>query len=97
VLAPALIVCDAGLTLMVKSVTLRMAVVLRDWPPLAPEMVSVELAAGVVADVLTVMVDDVTRPPIVVGLKVADAPAGNPLTLGVTVPVNPLSLVTVIV
>ena len=51
--------------------------------------VRVEVAAGVVVLVVTVIVD-VPLVVTVVGLKLAEAPEGNPLALNVTVPVNPL-------
>jgi hypothetical protein len=97
VVAPATIVCEAGLTLTWKSFTLRVAVVVRVCPPLLPEMVSVALAAGVALVVETVIVEEVTRPPMLVGLNDALAPAGNPAAPSVTVPVNPLSRLTVTV
>jgi len=60
--------------------------------------VRVDVAAGVVVLVVTVIVD-VPLVVTVVGLKLAEAPEGNPLALNVTVPVNPLSapIVTVYV
>lgn len=97
VVPPATIVREAGLTATWKSFTLRIAVVVRDCPPLLPEMLSVASVAGVVLVVETVIVEEVTRPPIVVGLNVAFAPAGNPVTPSVTVPVNPLRRFTVMV
>ena len=53
-----------------------------------PVTVSVEVAAGVVVPVVTVIVE-LPLAVIVVGLKLAEAPVGNPLALSVTVPVNP--------
>ncbi len=55
--------------------------------PLAPVMVSKELPVGVVAAVVTVNVEEFAAAGL--GLKVPVAPAGNPLTLKVTLPVNP--------
>src|SRR5882762_7102322 len=54
------------------------------------------MPAVVVVAVVTVIVDE---PDVVtdVGLKLADAPLGNPLALNVTVPVNPPDGVTVAV
>jgi hypothetical protein len=52
-----------------------------------PVIVMVDEPAGVLADVVTVSVDD--EPPVELGLNVADAPAGAPLALSATVPVNP--------
>lgn len=59
-------------------------------------MVNGKLPVGVVAAVVTVKVED---PEVVtdVGLKVPVAPAGNPVTLKLTVPVNPPEGVTVAV
>ena len=64
--------------------------------PLLPVTVSVDVAAGVVVLVVTVIVD-VPLVLIVAGEKLAEAPAGKPLALNVTVPVNPLSAPTVTV
>ena len=64
--------------------------------PLVPVTVNVEFAAGVAPDVVTVMVE-VPAPVIVAGLKLAVAPAGNPATVGVTVPLNPFRAVVVTV
>jgi hypothetical protein len=61
-----------------------------------PLIVSVLEPAGVLALVITVMVDD-PEPATEAGLKLALAPAGNPLALKVTVPVNPPEPVTVTV
>lgn len=52
-------------------------------------MVSVELAAGVVPEVVTVSVDAPVLPVIVVGLKLAVAPAGTPVTPRFKFPINP--------
>ena len=51
---------------------------------------------GVFALVVTVMVDDPV-PVTVVGLKLAVAPVGSPLTPNPVLPVNPFSAVTVAV
>lgn len=67
------------------TVVLLMAV------PLVPVIVKVELAAGVLAAVVSVMVVVPDPPVMVAGLKLTVAPAGSPLTLGVIVPVNPLT------
>src|SRR5665213_4157881 len=58
--------------------------------PLLPVMVSVELAAGVVALVLTVSVA-LPEPVTVEGEKLALAPAGSPLALSVTPPLKPFT------
>jgi hypothetical protein len=64
--------------------------------PLVPVIVKGKLPVGVEAVVATVKVElpDVAT---VAGLKDAVAPTGNPLTLRVTVPVNPPDGVTVAV
>ena len=59
-------------------------------------MVRVELPTGVLALVVTVMVDDPV-PVTVVGLKLAVAPVGSPLALKVTIPLKPPDGVTVAV
>ena len=63
-----------------------------------PVTVSVDVAAGVVMLVVTVIVE-VPLVVTVVGLKLAEAPVGRPLALSVTVPANPFSapMVTVYV
>ena len=53
-----------------------------------PVTVRVDVAAGVVVLVVTVIVE-VPLVVTVVGLKLAAAPVGNPLAVRVTVPVNP--------
>ena len=64
--------------------------------PLVPVIVSGKLPVGVVLAVVTVIVEE---PEVVTdgGVKLAVAPAGNPLALKVTVPVNPPVGVTVTV
>ena len=64
--------------------------------PLVPVMVKGKLPVGVEAVVATVKVE---LPDVVTdaGLKDAVTPAGNPLTLKVTAPVNPPDGVTVAV
>ena len=58
-------------------------------PPFTPVTVSVKVPAGVDWLVLTVSVDE---PELLIdaGLKTPVAPAGNPETLNVTVPLKPL-------
>ena len=94
---PAVRVWLAGEMAMVKSVTLSVtpdeAFALG---PLVPVTVSVELAAGVVLEVDTVMVE-APAPVMVAGLKLAVAPAGNPATVGVITPLNPFRAVVVTV
>jgi len=63
---------------------------------LVPVTVRVELAAEVVLEVVTVIVE-VPAPVMVAGLKLAVAPVGKPETLGVTVPLNPFTAVVVTV
>ena len=55
-----------------------------------------KLPTGVFALVVTVIVDDPV-PVTVVGLKLAVAPVGSPLTLNPVLPANPFSAVTVAV
>jgi hypothetical protein len=64
--------------------------------PLVPVIVMENVPVGVVLLVVTVIVEE---PDVVtdVGLKLALAPAGNPLALRLTVPVKPLDGVTVAV
>ena len=50
-------------------------------------MVMTDEPVGVEDEVITVRVED--EPVTELGLKVADAPAGAPLELSATVPVNP--------
>lgn len=64
--------------------------------PLVPVIVKVKVPAGVVALVVTDMVDD-PEPVTEAGLKLALAPAGNPLTLKLTLLANPPDPVTVAV
>jgi hypothetical protein len=52
-----------------------------------PVIVMTDEPAGVLVEVLTVSVED--EPLVELGLKVADVPAGTPLELSATVPVNP--------
>jgi hypothetical protein len=59
--------------------------------PLVPVIVSVEVAVGVLAAVLTFNVEEL---PVGLGLKLAVAPVGRPLTLNVTWPPNPFEGVT---
>ena len=66
----------------------RQAVVIFVSVGLVPVMVSVELAAGVVPEVVTVSVDVPVLPVIVLGLKLAVAPVGNPVTVSATSPVS---------
>ena len=81
---------------MVKFRTVSVTVAVFDLAPLVPVTVSVEFAPGVAEVVVTVMVE-VPTPVIVAGLKLAVAPAGKPITVGVTVPVNPFTAVVVTV
>jgi hypothetical protein len=70
------------------AVTVNVTVVVWTKVPLVPVMVRVELPTGVLALVVTVIVDDPV-PVTVVGLKVAVAPVGSPLALKVTIPLKP--------
>ena len=98
-LAPAVTVCEAGVADREKSaaaLTTRVTVV--EWvsAPLVPMIVSVNVPVGVVAEVVTLIVL-LPDPATEVGANVAAAPAGSPLALKVTVPVNPFVGVTVAV
>lgn len=66
--------------------TVNCTVVVCDNPPLVPRIVTVEVAAGVVADVVTVIVDVAD---VGFGANVACAPAGSPDALSDTDPVKP--------
>ena len=68
--------------------TVRFTVV--EWlkEPLAPVMVRTEVPVGVFRLAVTVMVEE-PDPVTEVGLKLALAREGNPLTLKLTVPPNP--------
>jgi hypothetical protein len=78
------------------EVTISVTVVAWTRVPLVPVIVRVELPTGVLALVVTVMVDDPV-PVTVVGLKLAVTPVGNPLALKVTIPLKPPDGVTVAV
>jgi hypothetical protein len=93
VLPPAVTVAEAGVAEMEKSPTTGAFTTSETdevWlsVPLVPVMVSGEVPVGVVLAVVMVRVEE---PDVVteVGLKLAVAPAGNPVTLKFTVPVNP--------
>lgn len=64
--------------------------------PLVPVIVKGKLPDGVVVLVVTEMVDE-PEPITEAGLKVAFAPAGNPLMVKLTFPLNPPDPVTVAV
>jgi hypothetical protein len=86
-----------GLAVIEKSLWVRVTVALWVRDPLDPVTVMVKLPATVV---LTLRVD-VADPPAVnvtlAGLSVAIAPAGEEVAVNETVPVKPLTLVTVMV
>jgi len=90
---------EDGVAERVKSaeeLTTRVTGVVWTIVPFVPVIVMVELPAGVDVDVVTVMVEE---PEVVIegGLKLAVAPAGSPLALKVTDPVNPFTALTVAV
>ena len=64
--------------------------------PLVPVIVRVLVPVGIVARVATDSVD-VPAPAIEAGLNVPVAPAGNPVTLSATAPLNPFTAATVCV
>ena len=78
-----------------KFLTASVTVALFTSVPLVAFTVKVEFAPGVAAVVVTVMVEVPAPFLMVVGLNEAVAPAGRPLTAGVTVPVNPFTAATV--
>jgi hypothetical protein len=87
---PTVIVCEDGVAETVKSgapVTFKVTVALCVSEPLVPVIVRVEAPTGVLDAVVTVRVE-LAPGPIADGLKEAVAPAGNPLTLSPTLPVN---------
>ena len=91
-LLPAVTVWDDGVAETEKSgagLTTKVTVVLCTKLPLVPVIVSVFVPAGVVVEVVTVNVEE-PEPVTVAGLKLPLAPVGKPLTLHVTVPLNPL-------
>src|SRR3982751_2622565 len=76
--------------------TVRLTVVLCTNVPLVPVMVSVYVPAVVLVALVTVNVE-VPEVVMEAGLKLPLAPAGNPLTLRPTLPLKPLSALTVAV
>jgi hypothetical protein len=80
----------------VKSPTTRATVVVWTIAPLVAVTVMVKLPVGVEPAVDTVIVEE---PEVITeaGLKLAVAPAGSPLALKLTVPVNPFTALTVAV
>ena len=82
--------CGAGFTTSVTVVECCNA-------PSAPVMVRVYVPCGVEVEVLTLRVEVPEPPTIEAGVKAALAPAGKPLTLRLTVSVNPPLGVTVAV
>jgi hypothetical protein len=90
---PTVTVRVPGLPEIVKSagaVTTKLTVVVCVTLPLVPVIVNVDDPAGVLPAVVTVNVE-LPVPVAVVGEKPAVAPAGNPLALNVTTPVNPFN------
>ncbi len=76
--------------------TLRVTLVVWTRVPLVPVIVSVKVPVAAVLEGPTVRVE-LPEPVTVVVLNLACVPDGNPLTLSVTVPVNPFSAVIVTV
>src|SRR5215813_8879250 len=79
------------------GVTTRVTVVECCNAPSAPVMVRVYVPCGVEVEVLTLSVELPEPPTMEAGVKLALAPAGKPLTLRLTVSVNPPIGVTVVV
>src|SRR5438093_13024358 len=95
VLAPRITVDEAGVADNVKSgggFTVSVTVAVRVSVPLVPVIVMVAAPIGVVDVVVTVSVA-APAPAMDDGANVAVAPAGSPLTLNATEPVNPFSAV----
>jgi hypothetical protein len=76
--------------------TTKLTVVLCVTLPLVPIIVNVDVPTGVLPVVVTVNVE-LPDPVTVAGEKPAVAPAGNPLALSVTTPVNPFTAPTLAV
>ena len=89
---PCVTVAELGVAAMVKSgpCTTNVTVAECDRVPLAPVIVRGYEPVGVVVAVTTVSVE-FPETVIDVGLKLAVAPVGNPLTLKAAVPVKPFS------
>jgi hypothetical protein len=77
-------------------VTTNVTVVVCTKLPLVPVIVSVEVPAGVDREV-AILSELLPEPLIDMGVKVAVAPVGKPLTEKVTVPLKPFKAVTVLV
>lgn len=90
-LLPGVAVCELGVAEMLKSgvATTRVTVAECVSVPSVLVMVSVYVPVGVIDAVETVSVE-LPEPETDMGLKLAVAPAGKPLTLRFTVPVKPL-------
>jgi hypothetical protein len=94
--------CVEGLAVIVKSggggcaFTTRLTVAVCVTLPLVPAIVSVDAPTGVLPVVVTVSVE-LPDPATVAGEKLAVAPAGSPLVLSVTTPLNPFNAPTVVV
>src|ERR1700730_17782659 len=92
---PAITVCVEGETAMEKSgtttvATTKLTVVECARAPLVPVMVSVDVPASVLVEVVTVIVE-VPLVVTVAGENLALAPAGKTVALSVTVPVKPFN------
>ena len=78
------------------GLTVKVTVAECDKLPLVPVIVKVYVPVGVVLAVEMLSVEE-PEPPIEAGLKLAEAPLGNPLTPRLTVAVKPLSALTLAV
>ena len=83
-LAPATMVCEAGVTAIVNPVTASVTLVLCVELPLVAVIVSVYEPVAVVEDVAMLKLEE-AEPVTDDGVKVGVAPAGNPLTLRLVV------------
>jgi len=72
------------------ELTTRLTVAVCVTLPLTPLIVNVDVPSGVFPAVVTVSVE-LPVPVTVAGAKLAVAPAGSPLALNVTTPVNPFN------
>ena len=96
---PGVTVCELGLAEMLKSggpCTINVTVAECDRVPLVPVIVRVYVPAAV-AEVVETTSAQVFGFTADAGMKLAVAPAGSPLTLGLTASVKPFRALTVVV
>lgn len=95
-LLPAVTVCVAGVTVMVKFCSTSATFADFEIVPMIPVTFRVEFPPGADGAAVTVMVE-VPAPVMLAGLNVAVTPVGNPITEGMTVPLKPFTAVVVTV